>query len=85
MSDKAVDFSIIMDDDGDSIPDDVWLEIPIKPDRRGPKTIALLLFVGGLLILFQAYTDYQSHQLADIPDSEVDRLLETPNLSLIHI
>jgi len=79
MSDKAVDFSIIMDDDGDSIPDDVWLEIPIKPDRRGPKTIALLLFVGGLLILFQAYTDYQSHQLADIPDSEVDRLLETPN------
>ena len=31
------------------------------------------------MILFQAYTDYQSHNLADISDAEVDRLLETPN------
>ncbi len=68
-----------MDEDEKTVSDDEWDSIPIKPDRRGPKTIAILLFFGGLLILFQAYTDYQSHNLADISDAEVDRLLETPN------
>lgn len=68
-----------MDEDEKTVSDDEWDSIPVKPDRRGPKTIAILLFFGGLLILFQAYTDYQSHNLADISDAEVDRLLETPN------
>ena len=68
-----------MDEDEKTVSDDEWDSIPIKPDRRGPKTSAILLFFGGLLILFQAYTDYQSHNLADISDAEVDRLLETPN------
>ncbi|MEC8249015.1 MAG: hypothetical protein VX043_00685 [Candidatus Thermoplasmatota archaeon] len=79
MSEKKFDFSIVMDDDEKSIPDDIWGEIPIKEDRRGPKTIAILLFLGGLVILFQAYTDYTTHGLEDIPASEVERLLETPN------
>jgi len=79
MSEKKFDFSIIMDEEGASVPADVWGEIPIKPDRRGPKTIAILIFFGGLMILFQAYTDYTTHGLEDIPDSEVERLLETPN------
>ena len=68
-----------MDEDEKTVSNDEWDSIPIKSDRRGPKTIAILLFFGGLLILFQAYTDYQSHNLADISDAEVDRLLETPN------
>ncbi|DAC60285.1 MAG TPA: hypothetical protein HA354_00550 [Candidatus Poseidoniaceae archaeon] len=68
-----------MDEDERSVPDDDWDVIPVKPDRRGPKTIAMLLFLGGILILFLAYTDYQSHNLADIPDADVERLLETPN------
>ena len=68
-----------MDEGEKTASDDEWDSIPVKPDRRGPKTIAILLFFGGLLILFQAYTDYQSHNLADISDAEVDRLLETPN------
>ena len=79
MSEKTFDFSIVMDDEDNSVPDDIWDAIPIKPDRRGPKTIAVLLFIGGLLILFQAYTDYTTHGLEDIPESEVERLLETPN------
>tara|TARA_B100000963_G_scaffold65636_1_gene53871 strand:- start:654 stop:1298 length:645 start_codon:yes stop_codon:yes gene_type:complete len=79
MSEKKFDFSIIMNEDEASVPADVWGEIPIKPDRRGPKTIAILIFFGGLMILFQAYTDYTTHGLEDIPDSEVERLLETPN------
>ena len=33
MSEKKFDFSIVMDDDEKSIPDDIWGEIPIKEDR----------------------------------------------------
>ncbi len=79
MGDKKFDFSIIMDEEETSVPSDVWGDIPIKPDRRGPKTIAVLIFLGGLLILFQAYSDFTANGLEDIPDSEVERLLETPN------
>tara|TARA_B100001564_G_C20569858_1_gene637809 strand:- start:91 stop:756 length:666 start_codon:yes stop_codon:yes gene_type:complete len=79
MSEKKFDFSIIMDEEETSVPSDVWGDIPIKPDRRGPKTIAVMIFIGGLLILFQAYSDFTANSLEDIPDSEVERLLETPN------
>ena len=79
MGEKQFDFSIIMNEDDKSVPSDVWGDIPIKPDRRGPKTIAVMIFIGGLLILFQAYSDFTANGLEDIPDSEVERLLETPN------
>ena len=79
MGEKKFDFSIIMDEEETSVPSDVWGDIPIKPDRRGPKTIAVMIFIGGLLILFQAYSDFTANGLEDIPDSEVERLLETPN------
>ncbi len=79
MSEKKFDFSIIMDEEETSVPSDIWGDIPIKPDRKGPKTIAIMTFIGGLLILFQAYSDFTANSLQDIPESEVDRLLETPN------
>ena len=31
------------------------------------------------MILFQAYSDFTANGLEDVPDSEVERLLETPN------
>ena len=79
MTEKKFDFSIIMEDDNDAVPDDIWGGVPVREDRKGPKTIAILIFIGGLMILFQAYSDFQSHNLEDIPASEVDRLLEAPN------
>ena len=79
MSEKKFDFSIIMDENETSTPSDIWGDIPIKPDRKGPKTIAVMIFIGGLLILFQAYSDFTANGLDDVPDSEVERLLETPN------
>ena len=79
MSEKKFDFSIIMDENETSTPSDIWGDIPIKPDRQGPKTIAVMIFIGGLLILFQAYSDFTANGLEDVPDSEVERLLETPN------
>ena len=79
MSEKKFDFSIIMDENETSTPSDIYGDIPIKPDRKGPKTIAVMIFIGGLLILFQAYSDFTANGLEDVPDSEVERLLETPN------
>tara|TARA_B100000965_G_scaffold269285_1_gene227767 strand:+ start:8249 stop:8902 length:654 start_codon:yes stop_codon:yes gene_type:complete len=79
MTEKKFDFSIIMEDENDAVPDDIWGGVPIREDRKGPKTIAILIFIGGLIILFQAYSDFQSHSLEDIPADEVDRLLEAPN------
>lgn len=79
MTEKKFDFSIIMEDDNDAVPDDIWGGVPVREDRKGPKTIAILIFIGGLMILFQAYSDFQSHSLEDIPANEVDRLLEAPN------
>ena len=80
MTEKKFDFSIIMEDDNDAVPDDIWGGVPVREDRKGPKTIAILIFIGGLVILFQAYSDFfESHILEDIPDEDVDRLLEAPN------
>ena len=78
MANKKFDFSIIMDETS-SIPSDVTSKIPIKPDKRGAKTIAILLFFGALAILFLGYQDYLHHNLDDIPQNQVDTLLETPN------
>lgn len=79
MTEKKFDFSIIMEDDNDAVPDDIWGGVPVREDRKGPKTIAILIFIGGLIILYLAYSDFHFHSLEDIPASEVDRLLETPN------
>ena len=37
-----------------------------------------MIFIGGLLILFQAYSDFTANGLEDVL-IEVERLLETPN------
>jgi len=56
MAEKQFDFSIIMEDEStsSSVPKDVWGGIPIKEDKKGPKTIATVLFLGAILIFFQS-------------------------------
>ena len=63
MAEKQFDFSIIMEDEekSSSIPKDVWGGIPIKEDKKGPKTIAVVLFLGAILVLFQSYQDFLLH------------------------
>ena len=53
MTEKQFDFSIIMEDEekSSSIPKDIWGGIPIKEDKKGPKTIAIVLFLGAVLEL----------------------------------
>ena len=81
MTEKQFDFSIIIEDESpsSSVPKDVWGGIPIKEDKKGPKTIAMVLFFGAIMILFQSYQDFLLHSSEDISDKEVETLLETPN------
>tara|TARA_A100001388_G_C28499935_1_gene371110 strand:- start:409 stop:525 length:117 start_codon:yes stop_codon:yes gene_type:complete len=37
MTEKKFDFSIIMEDDNDAVPDDIWVGVPVREDRKGPK------------------------------------------------
>lgn len=50
----------------------------VKPDRTGPKNLAILLFLGSLLVLVYGYADLQAHRVG-LSDGQVDTLLATPN------
>ena len=78
MSDKQFDFSIRMDKEG-SVPDEQSIDFSIKPDSKGPKTVAVLMLIGGLLLLLLAYGDFQLSQKEDLTQEEIDIVLETPN------
>ena len=54
------------------------LLLDIKPDRTGPKNIAIILFLGSLIVLVQGYADLQAHRVG-LSDAQVDTLLATPN------
>ena len=78
MNDKQFDFSIRMDKEN-SVPDDVRLDLSIKPDTKGPKTVAILMLLGGIMLLLLAYGDFQLSQKDDLTEAEIDLVLETPN------
>ena len=50
MTEKKFDFSIIMEDDNDAVPDDIWGSVPVREDRKGPKTIAILIFIKNFFL-----------------------------------
>ena len=50
----------------------------IKPDRTGPKNLAIILFLGSLLVLVYGYADLQAHRVG-LNEAQVDTLLKTPN------
>jgi hypothetical protein len=50
----------------------------VKPDRSGPKNLAILLFLGALLVLVYGYADLQAHRVG-LNEAQVDTLLATPN------
>ena len=78
MTESKTDFSMILSEDEKTNRKTV-IQIPVTPDTKGPKTIAIFLILGALLIGFMAYQDYSYSRLEDIPDSDVEQLLETPN------
>lgn len=78
MTESKTDFWMILNEE-EQTQSKAGFKIPITPDTKGPKTIAIFLILGALLIGFMAYQDYNYSQLEDIPDSDVEQLLETPN------
>ncbi|MFL2949225.1 MAG: hypothetical protein ACJZ40_02425 [Candidatus Poseidoniaceae archaeon] len=78
MSDLDLGFSMRMEEE-DSVPSPPVDMFAIRPDTKGPKSVAVLIVLGALLLAFQAWGDYQLHAAADLSDEEVELLLTTPN------
>ena len=67
------EFSIRMKD-ADGLAPPASLFAP-KPDKKGPKTIAILLIMGSLLMGFTAVGDFKLSQADDLSQEELDTLL----------
>ena len=81
MSEKQFDFSIRMDKEN-STPELELFDITVTPDTKGPKSVAILMFFGGLLLILLAFGDFQLSQQEDLTDEEIEIILETPNADL---
>ena len=81
MSEKQFDFSIRMDKEN-STPEIEPFDITVTPDTKGPKSVAILMFFGGLLLILLAFGDFQLSQQEDLTDEEIEIILETPNADL---
>ena len=80
MSDE-LGISIMMGKD-DSVPNSPQFPsdiLAVRADKKGPKTVAILLMVGAVLIAFQAYGDWQFNSAQDLNDSYVEDTLVTLN------
>ena len=78
MSRKQFDFSIRMDKENSTPKSDLF-DMTVTPDTKGPKSVAVLMFFGGLLLILLAFGDFQLSQLDDLTDEEIEIILETPN------
>ena len=78
--DESVDlgFSMRMDESQleAELPPDLFA---VRPDTKGPRSIGILLILGALVLLGQAYGDIGLHNAADLSDEEVGMILEVPN------
>ena len=71
------DFKMILKgDDGRSPPAEISM---IRPDEKGPKTVAVFLLLGGLLLALFSYEDLTSAQVEDFSEEDVLAIIETPN------
>ena len=61
---------------GAQFPSDI---LAVRADKKGPKTVAILLMIGAVLIAIQAYGDWQQDSAQDLSDSEVEDILKTLN------
>ena len=50
----------------------------VRPDRKGPKNIAILLFISAFLVAGMGYQDWQLHHNG-LNDSQIEVFLTTPN------
>lgn len=50
----------------------------VRPDRSGPRNLAVLLMLGALVVLWMGYADLQAHRIG-LSDDQVSTLIATPN------
>ena len=78
--DETVDlgFSMRMDESQleAELPPDLFA---VRPDTKGPRSIGILLILGALVLLGQAYGDIGLHNAADLSDEGIGMILEVPN------
>lgn len=68
------DFSIRMSgDDGLAPPASLFSP---KPDKKGPKTIAILLILGSILMILIGWGDVQNSMADDFPEADLNPILE---------
>ena len=68
------DFSIRMNgDDGLAPPASLFAP---RPDKKGPKTIAILLVMGSILMILVGWGDFQNSMAEDFPAGDLDAILE---------
>ena len=67
------DVSIRMNNE-DSLAPPASLFAP-RPDKKGPKTISILLIMGSVLILLIGWGDIQNSMAEDFPDADLDAIL----------
>ena len=56
-------------------------DIDHRPDRQGPRSIAVLLFLGAVLLGLAGLDALQHGALEDLPAGQVEMTIETPNLN----
>jgi len=47
-----------------------------RPDKKGPKTVAVLLILGGLVMVLVGFGDIRNSMYEDLSDAKVDLILE---------
>ena len=67
------DVSIRMNNE-DSLASPASLFAP-RPDKKGPKTISILLIMGSVLMLLIGWGDIQNSMAEDFPDADLDAIL----------
>ena len=51
----------------------------IRPDRKGPKTVAVLLLFGALFFAILAYTDLTNANSEELSQAQIETLINVPN------
>ena len=51
----------------------------IRPDRKGPKTVAILLLLGALFFGVLAYTDLTNANSEELSEAQIETLINVPN------
>ena len=51
----------------------------VRPDRKGPKTVAILLLLGGIFFAILGYADLSNHRSETLSDSQIETLINVPN------